>query len=839
MKLVNFKATFLLTLIAGSLLFGLNMVQAAIDTTSTSSTSSEIIEQTTTTTTSQTITDLPTASTTTSTTTSSTTLLQPDLTASTSTVSTVTSSASEDSIPTTQTATSSPTSTNSNSTASTTLLSVHLNLRYQDSFIWQGQVALTTSTLVSYHESTTSTVATTTLTQPTVLTALSIADEQSGDFSVSDLVYYTDWGGSYYVNCLQLTTTTACYNWRYAVNNQYPTVGMDKYNLTGGETIYIYFGTPWKITASSSTLPINATTTLTTWRYNYDDLINAWTYNPDNLIDISVNNPSSTGWWDTTITIATTTSGSNGTANYSFTATGTYYAKITSVDWSKWSNPITLTVLDATISPSTTTEQITTNVGGNGSTQNQTQTVSEAEIQLTVDRLINYLRAQQSSNGQIIDGNITDWIIMSAVAAGLNPAEIKSTDNSLFDYAYNYNFTAGSEINKCVAYARHALALYSAGLAKTDKLRQELITKIQSIDCYNNQEYGLIGINDDIFALLALLANGEQANQEIIQTLITNIKNNQQADGSFTWANSSDYDMTGAAVNALKYAQNKGIAIDNQILLKAKNYLKNNQLTDGGWNNSANTADVLTTSWVMMGINAMGEKQAGWSKQDKNPWQVLTGQLKVQADQGYYETSWSPGAVDWFAVKHAIPALLGYSWPIEPKFSQSSPAQTDRNTTGQAGNFTGGTGGYNTSNINNITNTTTAASTIDQPTTTVAVATSNTATVNNNQSRSEAASSASLAKSITKQLINQTSNSQLPTTNFPQEKVEPISPTLTPQFISPAAQLDQRQIANQLINELPLDTPTRQAAKKVLAVSGGSALALGLYLGFKLLKNLV
>ncbi|MBI5221841.1 MAG: hypothetical protein HY979_03480 [Candidatus Magasanikbacteria bacterium] len=41
------------------------------------------------------------------------------------------------------------------------------------------------------------------------------------------------------------------------------------------------------------------------------------------------------------------------------------------------------------------------------------------------------------------------------------------------------------------------------------------------------------------------------------------------------------------------------------------------------------------------------------------------------------------------------------------------------------------------------------------------------------------------------------------------------------------------------IDSLPLDTPTRRTAKKVLAVTGGSAAALGLYLGLRLIKNVL
>jgi len=49
---------------------------------------------------------------------------------------------------------------------------------------------------------------------------------------------------------------------------------------------------------------------------------------------------------------------------------------------------------------------------------------------------------------------------------------------------------------------------------------------------------------------------------------------------------------------------------------------------------------------------------------------------------------------------------------------------------------------------------------------------------------------------------------------------------------------EQAILAN-VIEQLPLDSPTRRTAKRALAISGGGTLALAAYLGLKLLKNVV
>lgn len=794
MKLVSSKgAVFLATLAAASwLLFSLNIVRAADEVGTASST---IAEQTTT---------------------------------SSSTTSTIINTSV---IPTStvQTTTSSPTSTSSNSDSSTSTTStwpvINFYLRYQNNFIVQGEIALTTSTDIIYHQSTTNTLATTTLTQPTVLSALITANQQSQAFSVSDLVYYTDWGGSYYVNCLQIATTSACYNWQYIVDNQYPTVGMDKYNLTGGETVYVYFGTPWKITASSSTFPANAATTLTTWRYNYDNLTDDWVIDPNNLIDISINNPSSTGWFDSTMTVATTTSESDGTANYIFTATGTYYAKITSADWSKWSDPITLTVIDVAASTTASSTRLSENPGqtSSNSSNNDQFTINNEQIQQAVDKIINYLKSQQSDDGKILDAGISDWLAMSFMVAGLDPVKIKTGDKSLLDYILSYIPSQANELNQCAAYPRHLLALYAAGVPKTNKAMLDLRDKIKN-ECYQQGDFGQQGINDDIFGLISLLAVGENTDQPIIQDLVTDITADQQADGSFTWDGWPGADITGGAINALKYANNKGANMDKDIISRAKNYLKSNQLTDGGWTNYGSSADILTTSWVMMGINAMGEKQADWLKNNTSPWHVLINNL---TGQGYYQSAWEAGAIDWFALKHSIPALLGYSWPIEPRFNQSSLTEQ---STGQPENQTGS--GFDNSSSTTVTMITTS--------------TTITTTTSKNPLSTEIVNQASSIEPITTPsapLTIQVSNIKPATTNFPQEKITPINPVSQPQLATATTESskssNQNQTAELIIEESPLDTPTRRAAKKALTVSGSSALALGLYLGFKLLKYLI
>ncbi len=151
--------------------------------------------------------------------------------------------------------------------ASSTLI-----IRYQDQIVWTGSINLTTAI---YHDEINGVDYP--LNANNVFSALVLADQQSEAFTISDAQYNADYN-SFYLACITIASPAqnACYNWNYVVNNIYPSMGMDSYNLTGGETIYIYFSNPWQITATTTTFPADTTTTFQTWRYQFDNLLEPW-----------------------------------------------------------------------------------------------------------------------------------------------------------------------------------------------------------------------------------------------------------------------------------------------------------------------------------------------------------------------------------------------------------------------------------------------------------------------------------------------------------------------------------------------------------------------------------
>jgi hypothetical protein len=541
----------------------------------------------------------------------------------------------------------------------TELPSSTLFIRYQNNLVWSGPIALTSTV---YHDSINNLDYP--LASPTVFSALVLADQASDAFSISDAQYNQAFN-NFYLACLAFPTASstenACYNWNFVVNNAYPNVGMDSYTLHGGENIYIYFSNPWKITASTNTFSLGTTTTIQTWRYQYDNLIEPWILDGNNIIDISVPNPASTGWWDAYIVATSTQTDANGAIDYMFTATGTY--QLNFHDFTKWS-PLDITVNEPAVfvTSSTTTTPTENSNNSGGASGGQTIAVSGNEISDTVQKILTFLRSKQTENGAIMDLQNSDWSAMTFGANGTYANDVRTSTASLYDYLYSTVVTSTSEtLNVCAEYPRHILGLLSAGTNKTDTKIIELKNKI-STECFAGGIVGQNGINDDIFITIALLATDENPNSAIVQAAIQTIISDQQTNGAFTWSGWPGQDVTGAAINALKYAANFGVAIDDAIFQNAKTYLHTTQLADGGWTGFGTTSDPLTTSWALYGINALGEGQLQWTNSNqKNPWSALVATLD---NNGYYISPWSSDGIDWFSTKHAVPALLGKSWPI-------------------------------------------------------------------------------------------------------------------------------------------------------------------------------
>jgi hypothetical protein len=501
----------------------------------------------------------------------------------------------------------------------------------------------------------------------------------------------------------------------------------------------------------------------------------------------------------------------------------------------------------------TSTEQ-NPEVGSGGSYLEETseiELISDDEINLTIQKILNYFKSEQDETGKIMDGTVTDWAIMSFGADGQYADDIKITDGkTLLEYEKEYNLDDPSDMNSCATYPRHVLALLAAGVETSDPAILGLREKMNTI-CYIENSYGLNGINDDVFALLALLALDTSANEIIITDIIIEIKSWQLESGAFSWPDWFDPtqktagdDITGAAINALKYADSKGASIEQDIYSNAAGYLKTTQQTDGGW--GWGSSDIMTTSWVLMGINALEETQADWLiDEDKNPWHPLTEQVN---SEGFYESAWVPGTVDWFAMKHAVLALAGTSWPVvlDPIVEDFSTGAT----------FTyggGGSGSIDPEPAEIITPTSTPTSTLDIDLNTETTTSTPTTTLEILEEETPTSTAEVLPEII---LDEEEVEIPLPVTeanpNYNPPAASALSKTKQPNEASniaieqnsnnnlPSTSTDKTELTNQVLSSANTTTiPYSKTAKGVFAGATSMAGALGLYLGWRFLQTLV
>lgn len=677
------------------------------------------------------------------------------------------------------------------------LIQVNLNLRYQNNLLFSGAVTVPSSTNI------TDTNNTTHLSNSiTALNALIAADQQSDNFFLSEIQYYPDWD-SLYLKCLNITTPTTtklCDNWNYVVNETYPSLSIDKFTLTGGENIYIYFNNSWQITASTSTLPANTSTTFYTWRYNYDNLEKEWALDNNNLIDVSIPNPNSTGWWDTTISTATIKSDNEGKIEYAFNTTGTYYAKITSADWTKWSWPITVTVTEPLIitttganEPTVASEQSPTsgnnsNGGGNGNTISGHQVIN-------INKAAQYLLTNQSADGSIGSILVSDWSAIALAAAGQNNEQIK-----------NYLLadpSATGGLNEVSDNARRAMALMALKINPYNGTKTNYIQKI--IDSFDGTQFGDRDLyNDDIFALFPLLHAGYTATDALITSTVGFILSKQNVNGAW-----DGIDLTAAAIQALSQARNlDGV---NIALIKAKDYLSNQQQTTGGWNNT------FTTSWAAQAVAALGEPKTSWMKENKTPDDYLYAQQSI--DGGLEKDSTVTSTRLW-ATSYAIPAALGKTWSqILNDFAKPANGTNEAN----------GVGGFYPDTLATTTPPTSTPWVAITPSSTLEITPEITITpVELLATNTKKLSTSELENKETFPLMIATKN------NTAKEKTENQK-----ELRISAAPTSNENNTEKIINALPLDTPTRRTAKKIAAATGGGALIVGLYLGFRLFKNVI
>jgi len=450
---------------------------------------------------------------------------------------------------------------------------INLTIRSGNTIIFSGNIPLAPAGSIELNGHT--------LAANSVLAILNDADLANDDWNISDLQYYDSFG-SFYLKCITSSVGNDCDNWQYVVENIYPGISIDQKILSGGENIYLYFGSQYKITLSSKNITTTDTLTVTTEEYDYEN--NGWKIRNGitaGLTQLNPNDPFSP------LEILTSPINDNGQATFSAIVEGSYNVGI--------KEDFYFPTQSLTVSKILTPES---SIGSGRSSGGDSVLDIETKIKFDLKKASEFLLSQQKENGSFGENLYTDWTSL-ALAPGNYQSQVLKLNK--------YFQESKMENTLLTDYGRRSMALMALGLNPHNINGENYVEKI--VKSFDGTQFGNINEdNDDIFALIVLQNAGYTIKDKIISKDIDFILKTQNNNGS--WNNSPD--MTGAGIEALSiFNQDETI---KKTLDKAKDYLKQNQNDNGGWNNSASS-----TAWGLQGVLALGEKIEDWKKNENTP----------------------------------------------------------------------------------------------------------------------------------------------------------------------------------------------------------------------------
>lgn len=290
---------------------------------------------------------------------------------------------------------------------------------------------------------------------------------------------------------------------------------------------------------------------------------------------------------------------------------------------------------------------------------------------------ITYLQSHQDNTGKISGfGGESQWAAIGFAENGIDISTVKQSGVSLKDYLLSDIPPAGAAATE---WERRILAIVATGGDPTNFGGTNYVQQVELL-ANNNQLGDTALLNDDIFGLLALIASGSTAQNEIKQSVLSFIISHQNSDGGFSWStnpnfNTSDSNDTAAALQALQAAQKDGLTHAElaSSLEKAKNYLLSLQSPNGGFKYDTSEwstdPDSASTAWALMALNAM---DLSTSIEASNAKIWLNAQQET--DGGFH---WMSGSgSDTATTSYALIALSGNGLLYVPKSAAVIPAPT-------------------------------------------------------------------------------------------------------------------------------------------------------------------
>jgi hypothetical protein len=346
-----------------------------------------------------------------------------------------------------------------------------------------------------------------------------------------------------------------------------------------------------------------------------------------------------------------------------------------------------------------------------------------------LDRMVGYLQHDENKDGgfggeagEKSDPGFTAWVTLALAASSVNPRDQRRSERGAAT-AYSYlareaakNLTHEAPNHKISTtdLERELLVVDATGTSPHEFGGVDLVAEILERELQEPDVEGIAfphengsreaGMNDTVFAVLALAPVHEPTAEAAVQQASTWIEHEQNKNGSWPstcpkavgncTSNAKDpegeADMTAAAIEALgaagrqqTNAQTKGLA-----------YLRKTQNpTEGGFTeqlglresdaDSSLEANVGSTAWVVQGLWAAGENPEEWKPGGVDP---LTYIESMQQPDGHVRWERGQELNGVWMTAYSGPAMAGVPLPIPaPACTCRSPEESSASGSGGEG----------------------------------------------------------------------------------------------------------------------------------------------------------
>ena len=222
------------------------------------------------------------------------------------------------------------------------------------------------------------------------------------------------------------------------------------------------------------------------------------------------------------------------------------------------------------------------------------------------------LARYQQTNGKIENYSTSAWAAMAFSAARRNPSTIKSKRRRRSRNLVYYLSTYSPSL--CTDFSRQILAVVASGKNPYNFKRRNLVRGL--LKKYEDGQFGNPElVNDDVFAVLALLASRRKIYERCTVNSLKFITSTQRENGGFSWSKAGtepDVDSTCAALQALVHAKKKGFSVNiDENINKALQFIKTSQNQDGGFpytpTGQYSNSNVASTAWAIQALIKAGE----------------------------------------------------------------------------------------------------------------------------------------------------------------------------------------------------------------------------------------